>query len=271
MRTVRALLTACHPLPSAAVTAFITAYALTAGITPAKASLLATAVLTGQLSIGWCNDAVDAGRDVAAGRADKPIARAAIGRRTVLIAAEIAALACVPLSLALGLAAGTIHVIAVASAWIYDLWLKTTPASGVPYLVSFGLLPAVATQALPDAAWPAAGVVLGAALLGVAAHFANTVGDSAADAATGVRGLPQRIGPRASLVITGVLVALAAVVLLTGSPRHGPASIVVLGVGAALAVGAAVLGARVVDAGRTAFRITLVAVALVITGFLLTG
>jgi len=271
MRTARALLAACHPLPSAAVTAFITAYALTAGITPARALLLAAAVLTGQLSIGWCNDAVDAGRDIAAGRGDKPIARAAIGRRTVAVAAALAVLACVPLSLALGTVAGVIHLVAVASGWAYDVRLKFTAASGVPYLVSFGLLPAVATQALPVPGRPGTGVILGAALLGLAAHFANTVGDSAADAVTGVRGLPQRVGPHASLVITGVLVALAALMLLTGAPSRGPAAFVVLGLGAALAGAAAVLGARVVDAGRTAFRITLLAVALVIAGFLLAG
>ncbi|HEX2806285.1 MAG TPA: UbiA family prenyltransferase [Kineosporiaceae bacterium] len=271
MRTARALLIACHPLPSVTVTGFITAYALTAGITPARALLLAAAVLTGQLSIGWCNDAVDADRDVAAGRADKPIAAAAVDRRTVGVAAGLALLACAPLSLALGVAAGTIHLIAVASAWAYDLWLKSTLASGVPYLVSFGLLPAVATQALPDAGRPGTSVVLGAALLGLAAHFANTVADTAADAATGVRGLPQRIGPRACMVVTAALVALAAVMLLAGAPRRGPAGVAVLGLGAALAGAGAVLGARVVDAGRTAFRITLAAVALVIAGFLLTG
>ena len=283
MRTARALLIACHPLPSAAVTGFITAYSLTVGLSPARALLLAAAVLTGQLSIGWCNDAVDAGRDVASGRTDKPIAQAAISRRTVVVAAGLAVLCCVPLSFALGGRAGTLHLIAVASAWAYDLWLKSTPASGVPYLISFGLLPAVATQAGPDAGWPGIGVLLGAALLGLAAHFANTVGDTAADAATGVRGLPQRIGPRASLVITAVLVALAALVLLTGAPRRGPAGpagvagaagaagAVMLGLGAVLAGAGGLLGARVVDAGRTAFRITLVAVALVIAGFLITG
>ena len=45
--------------------------------------LLAAALLTGQLSIGWCNDAVDRGRDVAAGRTDKPLAVGTLGVRTV--------------------------------------------------------------------------------------------------------------------------------------------------------------------------------------------
>jgi 4-hydroxybenzoate polyprenyltransferase len=271
MRTPQGLLTASHPLPSAAVTAFITAYAWTTGLSPTRAALLAAAVLTGQLSIGWCNDAIDAGKDIAAGRRDKPIARAQVGRRAVARAAITALVVCVPLSLALGLTAGVIHLVAVASAWAYDLWLKSTAASGVPYLVAFGLLPAVATHAGSHGGWPAIGVMVGAALLGLAAHFANTVGDTVADAVTGVRGLPQRIGPRGSLVVTAALVALAGVVLITGTPHHGPIAVVVLSLGAVLAVAAVVLGARMVVAGRTAFRITLVAVALVIAGFLLSG
>jgi 4-hydroxybenzoate polyprenyltransferase len=273
VHTARALLAACHPLPSAAVTGFITGYALTIGLPPARALLLAAAVLAGQLGIGWCNDAVDAGRDSSAGRRDKPLAQAAIGRRAVAIAAGLALAVCVPLSMALGVVPGVIHLVSVAAGWAYDLWLKATPASGLPYLIAFGLLPAVATQALPDAAWPAPGVAAGAALLGLAAHFANTVGDTAADAATGVRGLPQRIGPGASLVVTAVLVALAAGVLAAGAPHRRPAALTVLCLGAGLAGVGALLGAsrgiRAATVGRTAFRLTLVAVALVIAGFLL--
>jgi len=273
VRTARALLATCHPLPSVAVTGFITGYALTVGLPPARALLLATAVLAGQLGIGWCNDAVDAGRDSSAGRRDKPLAQAAISRRTVSIAAGLALVACVPLSLALGPVPGAVHLVAVVAGWAYDLWLKGTRASGVPYLVAFGLLPAVATQALPEPVWPAPGVVAGAALLGLAAHFTNTVGDTAADAATGVRGLPQRIGPRASLVATAVLVAAAAGVLAAGAPAHGPLALTVLGLGAVLAGAGALLGASrgtwAAGGGRAAFRLTLIAVALVITGFLL--
>jgi len=40
------------------------------------------------------------------------------------------------------------------------------------------------------------GALVAAALLGFAAHFANVLPVLRADAATGVRGLPQRLGPR---------------------------------------------------------------------------
>jgi 4-hydroxybenzoate polyprenyltransferase len=268
MGPARSLLAACHPLPSAAVTGFLTAYGLTVGLAPGRALLLATAVLSGQLSIGWCNDAVDADRDAAAGRRDKPLARAAIGRRTVAIAAGCALAVCLPASLLLGPVAGVVHLVAVGAGWAYDLRLKATLASGLPYLVAFGLLPAVATWALPHAGWPPSGVVAGAALLGLAAHFANTVGDAVADAATGVRGLPQRVGPTKSLLITAVLVACAGVVLLAGAPHRDAVAVSVLLLGAALAAGGMLAAVRL-PTGRGAFRLTLGAVALVVAGFLL--
>jgi len=267
---VRGLILACHPLPCLAVTAFAAAYARAVGLAPGRTVLLAAAVLLGQLSIGWANDAVDAPRDLAAGRSDKPIATGLVSRRAVQVASGAALAACVVTSLALGAAAGAVHLTCVAAAWAYDLGIKSTPASPVPYLLAFGLLPGVATWALPAGGWPPLGVLAGAGLLGVGAHFANTVGDADADAATGVRGLPQRIGPRRSLVKTAVAVCLAAVVLGAGLPDRGPLPLALLVVGAVLGAGGA-LGAGVRPAGgrRTAFRLTLLAVACVVAGFVI--
>lgn len=304
MTVVRGLVTACHPLPTAFVTGFVTAYGAVIGLSGWRLALLALAVLLGQLSIGWCNDAVDAARDIAAGRRDKPVAEGLVGRRTVAVAAGVALVACLAASFALGVRAGTVHAVVVAAGWAYDLGLKGTAFSGVPYVVAFGLLPAVATHARAEqvlgrlpffggdlgewhdivsgdpvdriltagagVGWPEYAVMAGTALLGLAAHFANTVGDTAADAATGVRGLPQRVGPQRSLVVTAVLVAAAAVVLVLGAPDRTPLALAVLGAGAASAA-AGVLLSGAERRGRLAFRLTLVAVGLVVVGFLLAG
>src|SRR3954471_8758199 len=268
---VRGLVVACHPLPCLAVTAFAAGWALSAGLPGPRAGLVALAVLLGQLSIGWCNDAVDAPRDLAAGRPDKPVPAGLVTARQVAFAAAAALLACVVASLALGVAPGIVHLVAVASAWAYDLVLKPTPASPLPYAVSFGLLPAVATLAATPPHWPPAGVMVGAALLGTGAHFANTVGDAEHDAVTGIRGMPQRIGPVASLRVSAVLVVLAAVALFTADTSAGGWTLALLAAGAVLAVAGAVIAGRMVGRGRTAFRLTLAAVALVIAGFLVGG
>jgi 4-hydroxybenzoate polyprenyltransferase len=82
---VHPLVRASHPEPTAAVTAIATALAVSTGL--GWRSLLVTAAfLTGQLSVGWSNDWIDAARDQRTGRPDKPVARgelpvAGCGRR----------------------------------------------------------------------------------------------------------------------------------------------------------------------------------------------
>src|SRR6185437_958950 len=173
----RGLVVACHPLPTLAVTAFAAGWALAVGLAPARTALLALAVLLGQMSIGWGNDWVDAPRDRAVERRDKPVVQGLVSTRLLGTSAVIAVGCCAVASLGLGVRPGLVHLLAMGSGWAYDLLLKPTPASPLPYAVAFGLLPAVATLAAAPPYWPAAGVVAGGALLGMAAHFANTVGD----------------------------------------------------------------------------------------------
>lgn len=259
MRTAAGLVRACHPLPAAAVTAFGVALAAAAGAGPVRLALVAAALLTGQLSIGWLNDAADAPLDIAAGRRGKPVVAGVVSAATVRTAAVVAAVATVPLSLALGPVPGVLHLVLVGSGWAYDLRLKSTVASPLPYLVAFTALPAVsataAGHAVPVRLAAAAGV------LAVAAHFANTVPDAEADAMTGVRGLPQRVGPRVSQWAAAGGVACAALVLLVGawSVLPGPA-VALLGAAGLLGASGAALPA---DA---AFRVVLAAAALSVAG-----
>ncbi len=281
-RATRGLVLSCHPLPCLAVTAFATAYAAAIGAGPGRLVAVAAAVLAGQLCVGWSNDAIDAPRDRAAARADKPLSSGLVGRAPVAAGAVLAALAGVVLSFRLGVAAGVLHLIAVAAAVSYNAGLKATRLSPVPYLVAFGLLPVVVTFAVErpagfaGSAWPPAPQILAAALLGAAAHAGNTVGDTEADAATGVRGLPQRLGPQRSLIAMAVLVALAALVLLVtvlgddriaGGRRALAALLLAGGVVLAFTGAARRVG---VPGGRAAWRLTLIAVTLVIAGFLAT-
>ncbi|WP_343958986.1 UbiA family prenyltransferase, partial [Pseudonocardia alaniniphila] len=152
--TTVALLRSSHPEPTVAVTVMVTALAVTTGRDLPGVLLVVAAVLTGQLSIGWLNDLLDAERDVAVGRQDKPVAAGAVTTRTVAVATVLAAVACVPLSLASGIAAGLVHIVAVAAGWAYDLGMKSTALSVLPYLVCFGLLPVFVVLGLPGAPVP---------------------------------------------------------------------------------------------------------------------
>lgn len=203
------------------------------------------AILTGQLSVGWFNDYLDAERDRTANRRDKPVATGVISSRSVRTATAVAAILCVPFSLVSGIQAGTTHLVAVASAWTYNLGLKSTPLSVLPYAISFGLLPAFVILGLPGHPTPAVWLVAAGALLGCGAHFANVLPDLDADAATGVRGLPHRLGAAGSRLAAAALLLAASVVLAIGPP--GPPTATAWGaMGLACAVLAAgyVLGRR---------------------------
>lgn len=175
-------------------------------------------MLAGQLSVGWCNDRVDFTRDVAAGRADKPLAAGILRPRTVTVAAGCALLLCVPLSLASGLAAGVAHLVGVAAGWAYNLGVKRTVLSWLPYALAFGLLPAFVTLGLPGAPWPPGWAVAAGALLGVGAHAANVLPDIADDLDAGIRGLPQRLGDRWARALAAAALLAASAVLVLGPP-----------------------------------------------------
>ncbi|WP_232320402.1 UbiA family prenyltransferase [Herbidospora daliensis] len=204
---------ACHPGPTLAVTALVTALAAGSGRDPAGCLLVLAAVLAGQVSVGWSNDAVDAGRDRALGRTGKPVVTGRVSVATLWAAAFAALLACVPLSLANGLAAGGFHLLGVAAAWAYNLGLKATVFSWAPYAIGFGQFPAFVSLGLPGQPWPAWWSVAAGALLGIGAHLANVLPDIDGDLETGVRGLPQRLGRRRTLTLTPVFLVAAVVVL----------------------------------------------------------
>jgi 4-hydroxybenzoate polyprenyltransferase len=261
LRQARLLLASSHPEPAFAVTAVTCGLAASAG-RPAWGVLAAgAAVAAGQLSVGWCNDYVDRDRDAAAGRRDKPVGRGDLAPAVAARAAFVA-LAAVPLlSLLSGWRAAIVHCVAVGLAWAYDLGLKSTAYSVVPYAIAFGLLPVFVVLGLAGSPWPPWWAPVAGALLGAGAHFANTLPDLADDLATGVRGLPHRLGEARSRVASVVLLLAATAVLgfAPGLPDSAASlALLLLALVAAvvLVIVGAALGRR--PGSRAPFRTTLV-------------
>lgn len=265
------LLRCAHPGPAFAVTVVAFLLARAAGLDLPRSLLVTAAVAAGQLSIGWSNDWRDRDRDRRSGRVDKPLATGAISPRTVGTAAVSAAVACVALSLAVGVVPGLLHLTAVVAAWAYNFWLKSTIASGLPYAVAFGLLPAYVVAAAPGQPVAPYWLVFSGALLGAGAHFANAVPDLNDDLATGVRGLPHRLGAGPAAATGAVLLLAATAVLAFGRP--GPPGLIGW-LALALAVPAAVLAAAAglgpTDLRRRAFA-GVVGLAILDTALLVLG
>lgn len=258
IRTTGAMARASHPLPALAVTAVAAGLALGTDRTTASALLAAAAVFAGQLSVGWLNDLVDANRDARVGRTDKPLATGELAAGPVRTAFAVSAAAAIALSFASGPVAAAAHIAALASAWAYDLGVKATAWSVAPFAVSFGLLPAFLYMGQTGTPFPPLWLIAAAASLGSAAHFANVLPDFADDHATGVRGLPHRLGPWPTRLIAAALVLAASVLLVLGPP--GPPPILAL---AAIPVALAVLATGLALGRRPRSRAAFRAVMLV--------
>ncbi|WP_018349826.1 UbiA family prenyltransferase [Longispora albida] len=268
---VTALLRACHPEPALAVTAGGTLLAAGAGQQWSGVLASGAAILATQLSVGWGNDWLDADRDVTAGRPDKPVAAGHVSRPAIRTAAIAAGLVSLPLALLSGVPAALALLIGLASAWLYNIPLKRTVLSPLPYVVSFAALPAFAYLGLPGAPPPPWWLPVAGGLLGFGAHFANALPDLADDEATGVRSAPLRAGPGLSRVLAAAGLAAASVVLAVGI-RSWPGLAVVAAAAVILPAGLW-LGSR--PGSRAAFRAVLVValldVALLVAAPFLSG
>ncbi|MCS6549173.1 UbiA family prenyltransferase [Curtobacterium flaccumfaciens pv. flaccumfaciens] len=262
--TARLLFASSHPGPTVTVTVLAAVIAAAVGHPVSLVVLVALTVVAGQLSIGLANDWIDADRDRAVGRSDKPVARGLIAVGTVRAAAYATAGAAVVLSLFLGPVAAVAHLVLVAAGWAYDAGLKRSVWSVAPFVVAFGLLPVVSVAAGPEGQWPAWWAIATGAVFGIAIHCTNVLPDLVDDAATGVRGFPHRLGLRgAGIVAFASLVVAAALVLggqvLGDDPVQG-LGVVLAVLGAVVVAVLAVVGVRLVLAGRasrTLFRLVI--------------
>src|SRR5258705_8149791 len=188
---MRALIRSSHPGPCLAITAMTVLLAIGAGALgrtgAGTVAVFAVAVLAGQLSIGWSNDAFDAGLDAAAGRTDKPLVAGTVSRRAVLLAAGVGLVVSVVPAFAISVRTGLLMVCVVGAGWAYNAGLKGTVASGLMYVFGFGPIPALAASILPGHPLARAWSVAAAALLGLGAPFGNLLPDPTRRRVNGVR------------------------------------------------------------------------------------
>jgi len=252
LRKAVTLARCCHPEPTLAVTALVTLLALRWGRGPG-AAWVGAAVFCGQLSVGWANDYIDRERD--AGRTDKPLAAGLVSGRLVVSAALVALLLAAILSLASGLAATAIHLVALGLAHAYNLRLKETAFSVATYAVAFALAPAFVTLGLRGHRLPPLWVMAAAALLGAGAHFTQTLGDHDRDRAAGIRGTPQRLGRKLSVIVAGLLLGLAGAIATFGAGRPSIAALVLCAASLGLVMSTVVAGLE--GHYKLAFRLTI--------------
>jgi 4-hydroxybenzoate polyprenyltransferase len=136
--------------------------------------------------------------------------------------------------------------------------------------VAFAQLPAFIALGLTPPHLPPVWAVAAAGLIGAAAHFTQTLPDLELDAASGMKGLPHRLGARGSLAAVGFLLAAGALAAALGPiGRPPPVALVTLGLSLALVVAVLVEGA--LRRYSAAFHLTIAAAGAAVATFLVTG
>jgi 4-hydroxybenzoate polyprenyltransferase len=178
------------------------------------AFVIAVGVFCGQLVVGWSNDLIDYRDDHLHNRLAKPLISEQISVRLLqnCLRGILPIAILINLFGPLGLIGGGLSVFAIGWAVAYNFYFKFTIFSWLPFAVAFGSLPSC--MALSKGEMPTLWMWLGGALVGTAAHFLNVIKDMEQDKASGIKGLPQRFGSKASLVSAFVLIVTAVALLL---------------------------------------------------------
>ena len=197
------ILRACHIGPTSAVT--LISFLLASSLWwEGPALVIAFGIFLGQLLVGFTNDLYDYQDDLKHNRTDKPLVSGKITTAQLTRAIKIVTPLAILVNLfgPLGIKGGLIYLLGIGLGISYNFYFKFTLLSPLPYALAFAALVAaivVATDRTPPL-W----LLISAACLGVAAHFANVIKDINEDLKSEIIGLPQKLGKKASRVIIGI-------------------------------------------------------------------
>ena len=213
MAAIRGLLKASHFGPTVLVSTiswFFAAYYWWEG----PAFVIAFGVFTGQLVVGWSNDLYDYEDDLKHNRVKKPLVSGVISRQylTKWLCFMVPFAFVANLFGPLGIKGGLVYMFGISMGVAYNFYFKYNIFSWLPYALAFAALPSCV--AISKDITPPTWMWLGGAIFGTAAHFINVIKDMDQDRASGIGGLPQRIGKRNSIVAAAFLIALGILALV---------------------------------------------------------
>jgi 4-hydroxybenzoate polyprenyltransferase len=205
-----------------------------AGAPASDAARLGIAMTSLQVAIGSVNDLRDAPADAVAKRA-KPIPSGLVPPGVAGLLAVVAAAIGIGLSVPSGWGTVAIALAGLGIGLAYDLRLKGTAWSWLPFAIGIPLVPVYAwygaTGALPAAF---AVLVPAAVAAGAALAIGNARADAERDAATGVASIAIALGPLRAWAIQVAILATVAVVAVGSAIAAGAtvAQLVLIGVAA---------------------------------------
>lgn len=202
-----------HPVPVLAVLLATAAFAVTLGspLTLGPFLRLIGTMAGIQLATGALNDYVDVSLDRQS-KPWKPLVSGALRPETALWLTVAGLLGALVLVAPLGLVTAALAILGAGTGVVYNLYLKRTAWSWLPYLVALPLLPIWVWTALRGwdvrLLWlyPLGGFMV------VALYLADTLPDIQDDARYGIRGFAHRLGERRARGVCWLFAGLAPLV-----------------------------------------------------------
>ena len=259
-----------HPFPSVLDGFVVAAVALLAGAGALTAVAAACAMTLLQLGIGTVNDVVDAPFD-AGRKPGKPIPAG-------LVPAPVARWVAVALFGAGALLGGTIaprlvvlSIVVIGIGLAYDLRLKGTAWSWLPFAIGIPILPVYGWLAARPGLEPFFGVLLPVAVVaGAALALGNALVDTGRDAAAGRSSIAIALGEgRAGTAVVGLLAAVWGAATLSAWIAGSPVVAAVAVAGLPGVVAAALAPGRGAPGREIAWRVEAVGTGILAIAWLL--
>ena len=178
------------------------------------AYVIAFGIFCGQLVVGWSNDLYDYEDDLKHNRQNKPLVSGALTRSYLTKSLRFM----VPFSFVanllgpLGFKGGLVYMFGISMGVAYNFYFKYNIFSWLPYALAFAALPSCV--AISKDINPPVWMWLGGALFGMAAHFINVIKDMEQDQVSGIKGLPQRLGTKISMLVAALLIVAGCTVVV---------------------------------------------------------
>ncbi len=249
LRRVAGLVRLTHPFPSLLDGAATLAIALLAGGDQPTGARLAIAMVCLQAAIGAVNDVVDAPRD--AGKPGKPIPAGLVPAPLAAGVALGAGLGALALSAASGPATVAVATAILAIGLLYDVALRGTGWSWLPFALGIPLLPVYAWLGAVGRLPALFAVLVPVAFLaGAALAIANGLADVERDRDSGSRSVAGRLGRARAWAVHAALQAVVVAVALGTlfGARAGGLPLIGAGIAAVVvAVGVGLAGSAAAD------------------------
>jgi 4-hydroxybenzoate polyprenyltransferase len=218
-----------------------------------------------QLGIGVTNDVVDAPHD-AGRKPGKPIPAGLVGVGAARTAAFVLFLAGIVAAWSVSPPLAALSVVVAAIGLAYDLRLKGTAWSWLPFAVGIPILPVFGWVGATGGIHKAFGVLVPAAVAaGAALAIGNALVDVERDRAAGRTSVAGRLGPPMASRVTATLLALVLIAALASAAAVGSSAPVLLGLlvaGGVPVLAAALAGGQDPSGREIAWRVEAVGLAV---------